>query len=72
MSHVNYILPPVMSQQAFADLLGVTKDTVRGWKDNDSVPTVKIGKQVFVNTQLMAEHIRQGKEIFSKEDYSDS
>lgn len=65
------VLPPVMSQQQFASFTGVTDDTVRGWVENKTVPTVKIGRQRFINVTNFAEELRSGKSIFVKGDYDE-
>ncbi|MEJ1364277.1 MAG: helix-turn-helix domain-containing protein [Candidatus Sedimenticola sp. (ex Thyasira tokunagai)] len=40
---------PVMTVERFAELSGVSEDTVRGWIRKDCLPTVKIGKRRMVN-----------------------
>ena len=62
-------IPPVMSQEQFAIHLGVSQDTVRGWIQADTIPKVKIGKQNFVNVQLLQAELSKGKDIFSRGDY---
>ncbi len=69
---LNYVsIPPVMSQEQFAAFLGITQDTVRGWIQTDTVPRVKIGSRNFINLELMTRHLRDGKDIFTRGDYSD-
>lgn len=71
-SPINLVaVPPVMSQEQFAVHLGVSQDTVRGWIQAHTIPKVKIGKQNFVNLQLMQKQLSNGKDIFSRGDYED-
>ena len=65
------VLPPVMSQQQFAAYTGVTDDTVRGWLECKTVPTVKIGRQRFVNVALLVDDLKTGKSIFVRGDYDE-
>lgn len=64
-------ISPVMSQEQTAVLMGVSKDTVRGWTQAGTVPVVKIGKQNFINMQQLQADISNGKDIFSRGDYQD-
>ncbi|MDO3383849.1 helix-turn-helix domain-containing protein [Gilvimarinus algae] len=66
------VLPPVSSQEQFAQWLGITQDTVRGWVENNTVPNIKIGRQRFINITRLVEQLREGKTIFSRGDYSDA
>jgi excisionase family DNA binding protein len=68
----NALLPPVLSQECFASLIGVSKDTVRGWVENSTVPVVKIGRQRYINTIAFAEQLKAGKTIFQRGDYCES
>ena len=62
-------LAPVISQEQFSVLLGVTKDTVRGWVQSHTLPVVKIGKQNFINLNQVVDDLRSGKDIFTRGDY---
>lgn len=62
------ILPPVMSQEQFATFTGVSKDTVRGWVENRTIPVVKIGRQQFINLKLLSGELTE-KTIFVRGDY---
>lgn len=44
---------PVMSRKRFADLVGVTEDTVTGWINRGYLPVVEIGKYRLVNIALV-------------------
>ncbi|UTF61284.1 helix-turn-helix domain-containing protein [Gilvimarinus sp. DA14] len=66
------VLPPVSSQEQFAQWLGTTPDTVRGWVENSTIPHVKIGRQRFINITRLVDQIREGKTIFSRGDFSDA
>lgn len=68
---LNNALFPVMSQELYSISVGVTKDTVRGWVEQGTIPTVKIGRQRFVNVQKVVSDLEEGKTIFSRGDYED-
>ncbi len=63
------VLPPVSSQEQFAQFLGVTKDTVRGWVETDAIPHVKIGRQRFINIVRFVKDLESGKTVFSRGDF---
>ncbi|MEZ0233098.1 MAG: hypothetical protein ACAH12_09685 [Methylophilaceae bacterium] len=44
---------PVMSRKKFADLVGVTEDTVTGWINRGYLPVVDIGKYRLINLALV-------------------
>lgn len=44
---------PVMSRKKFADLVGVTEDTVTGWINRGYLPVIEIGKYRLVNIALV-------------------
>jgi len=64
-------IPPIMAQIQFASLLGVSKDTVRGWVENRTVPVVKVGKQRFINVHALMRDLESDKSIFVKGDYDE-
>lgn len=66
----NAVFPPVSAQDQFATWCGVSCDVVRGWVECGTVPTVKIGKQRFVNVLKVIDDLAKGKTIFSRGDYS--
>ncbi|MFL9611415.1 hypothetical protein ACKF11_15180 [Methylobacillus sp. Pita2] len=47
---------PVMSRRKFADLVGVTEDTVTGWINRGYLPVIEIGKYRLVNLALLNKH----------------
>ncbi|WP_148301186.1 hypothetical protein [Methylobacillus glycogenes] len=59
--HHNPALPilPVMSRKRFAELIGVTEDTVGGWINRRYLPVIKIGKYSLVNVALLYQHALQ-------------
>lgn len=63
------MIPPVMSQKQFAQFTGVSDDTVRGWIEGRTLPTVKIGKQQFINIKMLSGELENGKTIFVHGDY---
>ena len=64
------VLPPVSSQEQFSQYLGVTKDTIRGWVEQDTIPHVKIGRQRYINVIAFVKLLESGKTIFSSGDFS--
>jgi excisionase family DNA binding protein len=51
---------PVLSKERFAELVGVSVDTVRGWISRGHVPVVHIGRRALVNVAAMTEEARRG------------
>ncbi|MPS47812.1 hypothetical protein [Methylobacillus sp.] len=47
---------PVMSRRKFAELVGVTEDTVTGWINRGYLPVIEIGKYRLVNLALLNKH----------------
>ncbi|WGO98441.1 helix-turn-helix domain-containing protein [Saccharophagus degradans] len=62
-------IPPVSSQTQFANWVGVSDDTVRGWVENRTLPTVKIGRQRFICLKTYLQEVEAGKTIFNSGDY---
>jgi excisionase family DNA binding protein len=54
---------PIMSRERFAELVGVSDDTVRGWMNNGYIPTVKIGRHRVVNLLALS------RECLEREEY---
>ena len=48
------IAVPVMEKERFAELSGLSVDTVRGMIERDQIPTVKIGKRRLINVLKMS------------------
>lgn len=63
------VISPVLSQEQFANFTGVTPDTVRGWVENHTLPTIKLGRQRFINVVSFFDDLKSGKTIFSRGDY---
>ena len=63
------ILPPIASQEHFSNLIGVTKATVRGFVETDTLPHVKIGRQRFINIIKLIDDLKAGKTTFARGDY---
>lgn len=63
------VIPPVCSQEQCATFMGVSKDTVRGLVETDALPTVKIGRQRFINFQRLLADLQAGKTQFTRGDY---
>lgn len=67
----NAVLPPVCGQAQFASWIGVSVDTVRGWVEIGTIPTVKIGRQRFVDVLGYINAWKNGKTIFQRGDFSE-
>lgn len=65
----NAVFPPVCGQSQFADWIGVTADTVRGWVECSTLPTVKIGRQRFIDVLGYINARKAGKTIFQRGDF---
>lgn len=63
------VLPPLVSRELFAQVTGASMDTVRGWAQTDTIPTVKIGRQRLINLGRLIQDLNQGKRIFKQGDY---
>jgi|GEM_PF-840333 len=63
------VLPPLLSRENFASFVGATLDTVRGWAQTDTIPTVKVGRHRLINIAKLTEDLNAGKSSFSQGDY---
>lgn len=50
---LSFGLPPVVSRERFADLLGLPPGVIVGWINKGMLPTVTIGKYSLVNVELL-------------------
>lgn len=66
------VLPPLLSREHFASFVGTTLDTVRGWAQTDTIPTVKVGRHRLINVVKLMEDLTSGKSNFNQGDYRDS
>jgi excisionase family DNA binding protein len=66
------VLPPLLSREHFANYVGTTLDTVRGWAQTDTIPTVKVGRHRLINIAKLTEDLQAGKSSFSQGDYSNN
>lgn len=62
---------PFCTHEAFADMVGVSHDTARGWYEMGTIPTAKIGRRRVINLARIMQDLAQGKTIFCPKDYSD-
>lgn len=60
----------VCSAEAFADMCGVSIDTVVGWIRTGTVPAVKVGDARLINIERLCEDLEQGKDQFDEGDYA--
>ena len=65
------VLPPLLSREHFARYVGTTLDTVRGWAQTDTIPTVKVGRHRLINIAKLTADLNAGKSSFSQGDYSE-
>ena len=63
------VLPPLLSREHFASFVGATLDTVRGWAQTDTIPTVKVGRHRLINVVKLMEDLSSGKSNFNQGDY---
>lgn len=63
------VLPPIASQEQFSNLIGVSKATVSGFVETDTLPHVKIGRQRFINIVKLVDDLKAGKTTFWRGDY---
>jgi hypothetical protein len=59
------------SKEVYAAMLGVTADTVIGWIQTHTIPSVKMGRPRVVNLARIREDLAKGKTIFAQGDYID-
>ncbi|BAU76101.1 MerR family transcriptional regulator [Metapseudomonas furukawaii] len=59
----------VMSAEAFADMCGVSVETVVGWMDNGTVPAVRVQGSRLINLERLCEDLEHGKDEFDEGDY---
>lgn len=60
----------VCSPEAFADMCGVSVETVTGWMRTGTVPTVKVRDARLINIERLCEDLEQGKDQFDEGDYA--
>lgn len=53
---------PVMTQERFAQLTGLTEGQVRGMIEKGHLPSVKIGKPRLVNIALISQNALEGED----------
>ncbi|MCF7981404.1 MAG: helix-turn-helix domain-containing protein [Pseudomonadales bacterium] len=46
-------------------------DTVRGWAQTNTIPTVKVGRQRLINLEELIKDLRNGKKTFQQGDYGE-
>jgi len=66
------VLPPLLSREHFASYVGTTLDTVRGWAQTNTIPTVKVGRHRLINIAKLTEDLTSGKSSFNQGDYRDN
>lgn len=60
----------VCSPEAFAQMCGVSDDTVMGWIKSGTVPAVRMKGAQLVNLERLCQDLEQGKDQFDEGDYA--
>ncbi|MGC8118273.1 DNA-binding protein [Metapseudomonas otitidis] len=60
----------VCSPEAFAEMCGVSDDTVMGWIKTGIVPAVRMKGAQLVNLERLCQDLEQGKDQFDAGDYA--
>ncbi len=60
----------VCSAEAFAEMCGVSIETVVGWMRTGTVPAVKVGDAQLINIERLCEDLEHGKDQFDEGDYA--
>jgi excisionase family DNA binding protein len=50
---------PLLSQQQFSELVGVSHDVVRCWIAKGKIPTVKIGRRRLINVAKLTQEMME-------------
>ncbi|MCB1667861.1 MAG: hypothetical protein KDI24_05830 [Pseudomonadales bacterium] len=62
-------MPPLLSQDRFAQLIGKETKTIRSWVTTRAIPTVKVGGSRMVNIEQLRQDLLAGKRSFVAGDY---
>ncbi|MCY1285462.1 hypothetical protein D9M68_458630 [compost metagenome] len=60
----------VCSPEAFAEMCGVSVETVTGWLQSGTVPAVNVAGSRLVNIERLRADLEQGKDLFAEGDYA--
>ena len=60
----------VCSPEAFAQMCGVSDDTVMGWIKTGTVPAVRMAGSQVINLERLCQDLEQGKDQFDEGDYA--
>ena len=60
----------VCSPDAFAEMCGVSVDTVLGWMKTGTIPAVKMTGFHLVDLDRLRTDLEQGKDLFAEGDYA--
>jgi hypothetical protein len=63
-------IPPLLSQERFAELVGKEPKTIRSWVTTRAIPTVKMGGSRLVNIEKLRQDLQGGKQKFVAGDYN--
>jgi hypothetical protein len=62
-------IPPLLSQQRFAELVGKEAKTIRSWVVTRAIPTIKVGGSRMINIEQIRKDLLAGKLNFVAGDY---
>ena len=66
------VIPPLLSQARFAELIGKEPKTIRSWVITKAIPTVKVGGSRMVNIEQLRNDLEGGKKAFLAGNYEDN
>lgn len=55
----------------YAQMLGVTEDTMRNWVQSKVLPTVKVGRRRLIDRTKIKRSLDSGKTVFQRDDFSE-
>ncbi|MFT2112019.1 helix-turn-helix domain-containing protein [Marinomonas sp. 2405UD68-3] len=59
MNNIVALTSPIVSQEQFSELVGLSPDIVRAWINRGLIPTVKIGKRRLINVAKLTQEMME-------------
>lgn len=59
MSNTVLVTSPIVSQEQFSELVGLSPDVIRAWINRGLIPTVKIGKRRLINVAKLTQEMME-------------
>ncbi|RNF72509.1 DNA-binding protein [Marinomonas rhizomae] len=59
MSNTVLFTSPIVSQEQFSELVGLSPDVIRAWINRGLIPTVKIGKRRLINVAKLTQEMME-------------